>query len=166
MGEAVRSAILRFDRLDVRAETFLFLAARAHHFHAEILPFLEDGGVVLCDRFMDSTVAYQHGGHGLPLEAVDAMNRFALEGRKPDLTLLIDLDPETASARIAKRDMEQTRFETAPLEFRNRVREAYLEIAKREPGRVKTIDGKLSIGDAAERVWEQIEAAVGGGEDP
>ncbi len=160
VAEAAREIILTFEDLDPRAETFLFLAARAHHFHAKILPALEEGKIVLCDRFMDSTVAYQHGGHGLPLAAIESMNLFATSGHKPDLTLLLDLDIEKAARRVQERDERKTRFEEESLAFRRRVREAYLRIAESEPDRVKIVDAALDEDAVEAQIWEHIETAI------
>lgn len=163
VGEAAREIVLNMEDMDPRAETFLFLAARAHHVHAAILPALQKGAVVLCDRFMDSTVAYQHGGHGLPLAAIDSMNMFAVEGCLPDLTLLLDLDAETAARRVQERDEKQTRFEEESLAFRRRVREAYLRIADSDPDRVKKIDAAPDEDAVEAQIWAHIEAAVRSG---
>ena len=160
VGEAAREIVLNLGDLNPRAETFLFLAARAHHVHAAILPALKKGAVVLCDRFLDSTVAYQHGGHGLPLAAIDFMNKFAANGCLPDLTLLLDLDIEKAARRVQERDERKTRFEEESLAFRRRVREAYLRIAESEPDRVKIVNAALDEDAVEAQIWTHIETAI------
>lgn len=163
VAKKVREIVLDQTYLDPRAETFLFLAARAHHFHATILPALQEGKIVLCDRFMDSTVAYQHGGHGLPLAPIESMNLFATSGHKPDLTLLLDLEVEAAARRVQERGEKQTRFEEESLAFRRRVREAYLRIADSDPDRVKIIDAAPDEDAVEAQIWAYIEAAIRSG---
>lgn len=164
VGEAAREIVLNTDDLNPRAETFLFLAARAHHCHAAILPALKKGAIVLCDRFLDSTAAYQHGGHGLPFDMIDSMNRFAIDGCLPDLTLLLDLEVETAARRVQERDERKTRFEEESLAFRRRVRDAYLRIAESEPDRVKMVDAAQDIEAVEAQIWTHIETLIRSGE--
>jgi dTMP kinase len=153
LGDRIREILLNRGGFDIsgNAEVFLFAAARAQHTDAVILPALERGEVVLCDRFSDATIAYQAYGRGLPLEAVREVCRLASRGISPHLTLLFDLPVETglerAFRRIASRDEDrrEDRFEREHLDFHRRIREGYLSIAREEPDRVKLIDASRDI---------------------
>lgn len=139
VGEAIRSLLLH-DDMGARAETLLFFAARAEHVEKKIRPALEAGRWVLSDRFTDATYAYQAGGKGFPGAEVEALERWTLGDFAPDLTILFDLSPETAAARIAARGGDLDRFEREGRAFFCRVREAYLERAARDPGRFLVVD--------------------------
>lgn len=117
-------------------ELLLFLADRAEHVERTIAPALECGEVVLCDRFFDSTIAYQALGLELPLDIIAELNHFAAKGLKPNLTLLLDIDPEIALLRVR----HKTAFELIGIDFYRRVRDGYLWLAKREQERIKVID--------------------------
>jgi dTMP kinase len=153
LGERIREILLNHGGLDIsgEAEVFLFAAARAQHTDRLILPALEKGQVILCDRFSDATIAYQAYGRGLPLEAVREVCRLASRGLSPRLTLLFDLPVEKglerAFRRIAGREeaSREDRFEREHLDFHRRIREGYLAIARQEPDRVKIIDASLDI---------------------
>lgn len=134
------------------AELFLFEAARQQHVIERIRPALVRGSVVLSDRFSDSTLAYQAYGRGLGLEEVEALNRWATEGLTPDLTILLDLEISTALERIRGRALD--RFERAGLEFHERVRKGYLELASREPDRIVLL--------AADRSPDAVQAEIRG----
>lgn len=115
----------------------LFCAARKEHVERVIRPALEEGKIVICDRFTDSTFAYQGGGRGIPFDVIEKLNQVSTDGLKPDLTILLDLPPEIGIKRIRGRI---DRIEMEELEFHRRVREEYLRIAKREPERVFIVD--------------------------
>ncbi len=134
LGEAVLD-IFHMEGVSISplTELFLFEAARHQHVAELIGPALASGQVVLSDRFTDSTLAYQGYGRGVDLEEVEALNRWATEGIKPDLTILLDLEIPAAFERIRGRALD--RFEQAGLEFHERVRKGYLELATREPDR-------------------------------
>ena len=162
VGERVRS-ILQENSADpptARAELLLFLAARAQIVEQEFLPALERGTWVVCDRFSDSTFAYQGYGRGLDLGEIRALNSFATRGLKPDLTLLLEVPPETARARLAARQMatgsSPDRMERAGDEFHDRLRAGFAEMAAAEPERFRVID---SSGAPAE-VFAAVRAAV------
>lgn len=135
-----------------RAELLLFLAARAQHVAQVIRPALERGETVLCDRFSDSTIAYQSFGAGLPIASVRALNTFATDGLEPDLTLLLDLDVAVG----LQRQQEWTRMELRGQEFHRRVREGFLHLAKTNPERIRIIDA----GQPLEAVAAAVRAAV------
>ncbi len=138
------------------AEAFLMEAARADVVSRLIAPELAAGHVVLCDRFADSTLAYQGGGRGLDLELLAAMNRVATGGREPDLTLLFDVDPAVGLARRARAAPRTNRIDREPESFHVRVREHFLTLARAHPARWVVLDAGLDP-DALERV---VAAAV------
>ncbi len=137
LAEEIREKLLN-QNLDPIVELLLFEASRASLVREKVIPDLQSGKIVLLDRFVDSTLAYQGYGRGLDRDLVEMLNNFASSGIKPDLTFLIDIEPEVALRRLKKRD----RFEE--LGFLRRVREGFLEIAKREGERIKVLDGNLS----------------------
>lgn len=143
LGEKVREILLNYDgAVSDRCESFLFLADRAQHIDMIVNPAVESGKIVLCDRHTDSSVAYQGYGRGLDVERIKMLNELAVNGRKPDMTLVFDIDVETSMSRVGE---EKDRMESAGMEFFNRVRNGYLEIAKQETQRVKVLDAKKSI---------------------
>ena len=155
LGVKLREILLNYDgEVSPTCESFLFLADRAQHVDCIIKPALEEGTVVLCDRHTDSTVAYQGYGRGLDLEQIYKLNNIATSGLKPDLTVVLDVDVETSQARVGK---EKDRMESAGIEFFERVRKGFLEIAKQEPSRVKVIDSTQSIEDIHKQVVELIQ---------
>ena len=155
LGVKLREILLNYDgEVSPTCESFLFLADRAQHVDCIIKPALEEGTIVLCDRHTDSTVAYQGYGRGLDLEQIYKLNNIATNGLKPDLTVVLDVDVETSQARVGK---EKDRMESAGIEFFERVRKGFLEIAKQEPSRVKVIDSTQSIEDIHKQVVELIQ---------
>lgn len=150
LGEKVREILLNYDgEVSDRCESFLFLADRAQNIDIIVNPAVEAGKIVLCDRHTDSTVAYQGYGRGQDLDRINLLNNIAVNGRKPDLTFVFDIDTETSMKRVGK---EKDRMENAGIEFHNRVREGYLKIAKHEPERIKVIDAIKSIEEIHEEV--------------
>ena len=125
-----------------------------------IHPALEAGKWVLSDRFSDSTLAYQGYGRGLPLDDLRQMNEFACEGLKPDLTLLLDVSPETSCARMRKReaatDTEADRIEKAGDDFHARLRGGFAALAKAEPERIVTIDANGSVDEVWKQIWNSM----------
>lgn len=136
------------------AELLLFAADRAQHVVEVIAPALAAGRVVVCDRFADSTLAYQGYGRGLDLDLVRRLNEAATGGLRPDLTLLLDLPPEVGLAREGEQ-LDVTGRE--PLAFHERVREGFLALAKAEPELFVVIDGALALEEVAERAWAAVE---------
>jgi len=153
LGEELRALLLghKHDGMHDLTELLLMFAARAEHLHGKILPALEAGKWVICDRFTDATYAYQGGGRQLDTSAISTLENLVQGSRRPDLTLLLDLPVETGLARAAKRS-EPDRFERQKLEFFQRVRQAYLEIARQQPARVKVIDASPEL----DQVQQQI----------
>jgi len=140
IGERVRDLLLDVDRRPTAAtEVFLLEASRAELVATVVRPALEAGRDVLCDRFDDSTLAYQGGGRGLEADTLATLNRFATGGLRPDLTLLLDLDPAVGLRRRSGAG-EANRLDREPEAFHRRVRERYLELARREPERIVVLD--------------------------
>ena len=146
-------------------ELLLFEAARAQHVNYVIRPALEAGCIVLCDRFTDSTEAYQGAGRALNNEFLQRLNSFATGSCTPDLTLLFDLTPEAGLARATARAAAisadyNDRLEEEKIDFHHRVRECYLAIARREPQRVKVLDATLGIEELFQQVKAQVDNAL------
>ena len=141
IGDQIRQILMRLDNQELhpRTEILLFLASRAQLVEQVIKPALREGKLVLCDRFGDSTLAYQGYGHGLDLDILRTMLDFATDKLKPDLTLLLDVDVETGLQRKRKED-EWNRLDAYELAFHQRVREGYHELCRQEPERWRVID--------------------------
>lgn len=158
LGEKLREILLNYDgEVSPNCESFLFLADRAQHVDCVIKPALKDGVIVLCDRHTDSTVAYQGYGRQLDIEQIKKLNGIAVNGLKPDLTIVFDIDIETSMQRVGK---TKDRMESAGMDFFNRVRNGYLAIAKEEPNRVKVINSADAIERIHNQVVELVEKAV------
>ncbi|HEU4759355.1 MAG TPA: dTMP kinase [Dehalococcoidia bacterium] len=144
------------------AELFLFEAARAQHVGEVIRPALERGEVVLCDRFTDSTLAYQGYGRGLSLDHIRACNHIATEGLVPDLTLLLDVPAEVGLARASSRPGHEGEgalpdaIGNEPLDFHRRVREGFLALAQREPKRIVVLDASVPFADVGRLAQERV----------
>ena len=140
-----------------RSELLLFLAARAQLVRNVIRPALDAGKWVVSDRFSDSTKAYQGYGRGLSLDVIETVNAFACEGLRPDLTLLLDVEPETARARMRRRESDThtaaDRIEKAGDGFHARLRRGFAEMAAAEPDRIRTVDANGTVDEVWERVW-------------
>lgn len=154
IGERIRSLVLEHDQgeIDPRTEALLFAASRAAHVVQRIEPALEAGRFVLCDRYVDSSVAYQGEGRELGTEAVAAINSFATGGLQPDLTVLLDLDPAAARARREARAGRSDRIESAEDAFHDRLRHAFLTRAEAAPGRYLVLEASGSA--------QQLQAAI------
>lgn len=141
IGDQIRQILMRLDNQELHpcTEILLFLASRAQLVEQVIKPALREGKLVLCDRFGDSTLAYQGYGHGLNLDTLRTMLDFATDKLKPDLTLLLDVDVETGLQRKRKED-EWNRLDAYALAFHQRVREGYHELCRQEPERWRVID--------------------------
>jgi dTMP kinase len=164
LGERLRQ-LLKFSStpLTPEAELLLFNGSRAQLAADVIQPALERGEVVLCDRFADSTLAYQGYGRGISLDIVQSVNRVAIGNLKPDLTIFLDLSPEEG---IGRRSTTRDRFELGfeqkgVMDFHQRVRQGYLELAGKEPERWLTIDALLSAREISRLIWQRVEPLVG-----
>lgn len=157
LGEDIRKILLDYKGpVSERCESLLFLADRAQHVDNMILPAIEKGQIVLCDRYTDSTVAYQGYGRQQNLERIKKLNDFATNLLKPDLTFVFNIDVETSMQRVGK---EKDRMESEGKEFHNRVRNGYLKLAEEEPNRIKVLDAAKSIDEIHEEVVNILEAA-------
>jgi dTMP kinase len=157
LGESIRELLLGHQHTGMADETELLLmfAARAEHLQRKILPALEAGFWVLCDRFTDASYAYQGAGRGIPREKIEVLEHFVQGDLRPDLTLLLDLPVETGLSRAGERSAPD-RFEKEALAFFEKVRQGYLAIAVEEPQRVKVIDASPAL----DQVQHQIAAAI------
>lgn len=143
LGERIRAILLQHtEPLSPYAELCLFLASRVQQILEVVVPALEDRKIVLCDRFNDSSIAYQGAARGLGVGKVDTFCAFMSQGLKPDLTIYLDLDPELGLKRAAKA-RTQDRIESETLSFHKKIREAYLAIHQTEPHRFRLIDAAL-----------------------
>ncbi len=158
IGEAIRAILLDHGNYAMLPETeaLLHTAARSQHVGEVIRPALEDGMVTLCDRFIDSTLAYQGGGRGLAMESLERIQELATGGLRPDLTILLDLPVEVGLARRFGREDEVNRFDSAGVAFHQRVRSAFLELSRREPERWAVIDARRSIDEVAADVLSVV----------
>ena len=162
VGQQMRDLVLHSpSQLTPLAELALMFAARAQHVEQVVMPALQAGEIVLCDRFTDSSVAYQGYGRGIPVEQIRTLEELFCQGVRPDLTLILDLDPETGLDRALARNrsgvLATSRFEKEELEFFRRVREGYREIARREPERVQMVDATGSIADIEQCVRQRVD---------
>lgn len=158
LGEKLRSILLNYDGVvSNRCESFLFLADRAQNVDTIVKPAIQGGKIVLCDRHTDSSVAYQGYGRGLDIEEINNLNSLATGGLKPDLTYVFDVDIETSMKRVGD---EKDRMESSGVEFFNKVRYGYLELAKLEPERVKVIDSTRSIDIIQKDVIAEFEGCL------
>lgn len=159
IAEQIRNIILNpaHTQMDIRTEALLYAAARRQHLTEKVKPALEAGRIVLCDRFIDSSLAYQGHARGIGIEAVYEINRFAVEDCMPDLTLLFDVSPQVGLARInAAKGREVNRLDLEDLRFHERVREGYQLAVQLDPQRFVVIDAEQPV----EKVYEAALAAV------
>ncbi len=162
LAEALRTLLLGTEGETPvpEAELFMLLASRAQHLQKLILPRLDRGGVVICDRFADASLAYQGGGRGLGVERVAAANLLATSGIVPDLTLLFDVPVEEGLARVGKRSRsggDLTRFDREEEDFHLAVRKVYLDLAAREPERFRVVDATRPKDEVARDVLAAVE---------
>lgn len=148
IAEQIRNVILDKNNtaMDGRTEALLYAASRRQHMFEKVIPALKNGKVVICDRFVDSSLAYQGYARGLGIDEVMKINEFAIEGYMPNLTLYLDINPEIGLDRIAKnKDREVNRLDLEKLDFHKRVREGYLILLEKYPDRIKKINAERSI---------------------
>jgi len=168
LGNELRALLLqaRKEALSPMAELLLMEAARAQHFTHVLSPAMDKYQLVLCDRFTDATLAYQSGGRGLDRDFIALLNEKSADRLHPDLTILLDLSPQEALRRALGRihrqknrsaDGVEDRFEQEALSFHERVREAYMDLAKKEPGRFVVVDGTRPIGEVKEAICKRVD---------
>ena len=148
IGEKIREVILdpSHTEMDPKTELLLYIASRRQHLVEKVLPALAVGKLVIMDRFIDSSVAYQGFGRGLDKEAIDWLNEFATDGLKPDLTLYFDIEVEEGLARIAANsDREINRLDMEGLDLHRKVRQGYLSLWEKEADRIVKIDASLPL---------------------
>lgn len=159
VGESIREILLNpaYGELDPRAEALLYAAARAQHVAQVILPALNKGKIVLCDRFLDSSLAYQGFGRGIGVNLLRRINEPATDGLVPDLTIILDSGIENGMDRISQSGRDVDRIEREARTFHRKVRSGYLELAAREPCRYKVINANRPVG----QVYADVLIAVG-----
>jgi len=158
IAESIREIILdtKNTQMDARTEALLYAAARRQHLVDVVIPALDEGKIVICDRFVDSSIAYQGYARKIGADLIADINDFAISKRRPDLTLLIDILPEVGLARINKdKSREVNRLDLENLEFHKKVYEGYQEIAKKPENqdRIKVIDGDRPVDEILENVF-------------
>jgi dTMP kinase len=160
LGEALREVLLRRDQLelDARAEALLMCASRAHLVERVIRPALDRGEAVVCDRFADSTLAYQGYGRGLDLDELRRVIAFATGGLRPDLVVLLDLPP---AAGLARKRARPDRFEAEDAEFHARVREGYHALAATDGDRWLSLDARERAEVLADVIWGRVAELMG-----
>lgn len=158
IGEKIREVVLdpSTPELCDTTELLLFAAARAQHLQEKIIPAIEGGAIVICDRFTPATIAFQHFGRGLPLDRVLAINEIALGGFKPDLNIILDIDPAVGMQRVAGRGEVLDRMELQKAEFLSRARHGFLVQAQENPDTFAVVDASQSF----EAVAADIRAVV------
>ncbi|HEV2087706.1 MAG TPA: dTMP kinase [Cryptosporangiaceae bacterium] len=157
LGARIRELLLEpaGDPPSPRAEALLYAADRAHHVSTVIRPALAEGAVVVCDRYVDSSLAYQGAGRALPADEIAWLSQWATAGLRPDLVILLDVDPRLGMARIGDRGAAD-RLESESAEFHARVRQAFGELAAAEPRRYLVLDAALSTDELAARIRDRI----------
>lgn len=159
ISEKIREVILDVSHtnMDDKTELLLYIAARRQHLVEKVLPALKAGKLVLVDRFIDSSVAYQGYGRGLDISAINWLNAYATDGHNPDLTLYFDVPSEIGLDRISKNaDREVNRLDLEALSMHQKVRSGYLEIAEQEKDRVVTIDASQSLEEVIADAYQVI----------
>jgi dTMP kinase len=156
IGEKIRDLILDPEQveMDPAAELLLYLAARAQHIHEKILPALKENKIVLCDRFHDSTYAYQGGGRGLDIKVIESMVQILFHQLKPDITFLLDIEPKLALDRIQKRE-SLNRIDAEGLAFHETVRSNYLTLVNQDPNRFRIIDTNREFSEVHENILNE-----------
>jgi dTMP kinase len=159
IAERIRAILLNGESagLTARAEALLMVASRAQLASEIILPALDRGAVVIADRYADSSVAYQGVARQIGVQNIQKLNEFATQGTEPNLTLILDVDVELGLSRLSSSDrIGLDRIESETVQFHSRVREAYLEMAKREPRRMKIINGAMAADEVFREVWKRV----------
>jgi dTMP kinase len=158
VGEKLRALVLEHGQgeIDARTEALLFAASRAAHVQQVILPALRRGDVVVCDRYIDSSVAYQGAGRGRGALDVEDLNLWAVGGLRPDLTVLLDVEPQEGRNRRTAGDAPEDRMESEPDDFHARIRGAFLEAADRDPARYLVLPAASPVDDLARHVLAAV----------
>lgn len=163
ISEEIRNVILdkKNTDMDPRTEALLYAASRRQHLVQKVWPALKEGKIVLCDRYLDSSLAYQGGARNLGIDEVLSINMFATEGTFPDITLLFDLDPEVGLSRIAANaGREVNRLDLEKIEFHKQVRATFLSLAKRYSNRFVVLDASKNVEDVTADALAAIKARL------
>ncbi|KPN96138.1 dTMP kinase [Lysinibacillus sp. ZYM-1] len=163
IAEKIRTIILNpaHTAMDERTEALLYAAARSQHYFEKVQPALDVGKLVICDRFIDSSLAYQGYARGIGVDEVLSINEFAIGKKLPDMTILFDIAPEVGLARIyATGDREVNRLDVESLTFHQKVREGYLQLVERYPERIRIVNADQNIDSVVEDVWLLLLEAI------
>lgn len=163
VGQSIRSVLLDGEAVSPKSEALLYAADRAHHVATLINPHLDQGGAVITDRYIDSSLAYQAGGRELSEDDVLSLSRWATSGLVPNLTLVLDIDPRAAAERMGSRE-DANHLDKQSLEFKDRVRQGFLRLAEAEPERYAVIPAGRSVNEVAEHIHRVVDAVIDGGE--
>jgi dTMP kinase len=163
IAEKIRTVILDRDNIemDAKTEALLYAAARRQHLVEKVIPALNNGAIVLCDRFIDSSLAYQGYARGLGIDEVLQINQFAIGNTMPDLTVFFDIDPAEGLSRIARNnEREMNRLDKENISFHEKVYKGYNELIQRYPNRIIKTDARLSEKDVIENVWKIVRSQL------
>ncbi|PIC66260.1 dTMP kinase [Sporosarcina sp. P21c] len=163
IAEKIREVILdsNHSAMDGKTEALLYAAARRQHLVEKIIPALKQNKIVLCDRFIDSSLAYQGFARDLGIDEVLAINLFAIEEYMPDCTIFFDVPPEVGLARIWRdKDREQNRLDLEKVEFHEQVYKGYQEVMLRDEGRIRVVDAQQLPAQVVENVWQIVSSEV------
>ena len=155
-GEQIREVLLEGDTMDDRTEALLFAASRREHLVGKVIPALNTGKVVLCDRYIDSSLAYQGYARGIGIEEVKSINEFAINGLYPDITIYLDVSVEVGRERILKNHRDQNRLDQEDVKFHEKVVEGYKKIIHNESERFIVINANQSIDKVVNTTYESI----------
>ena len=155
-GEQIREVLLEGDDMDDRTEALLFAASRREHLVGKVIPSLENGKLVLCDRYIDSSLAYQGYARGIGIEEVKSINEFAINGLYPDITIYLDVSVAVGRERILKNQRNQNRLDQEDVKFHEKVVEGYKKIIHNESERFIVIDADRSIDEVVNATYESI----------
>ncbi|MDF2068673.1 MULTISPECIES: dTMP kinase [Bacillaceae] len=163
ISEKIRNIILdnKHTMMDSRTEALLYAAARRQHLIEKVQPALEEGKIVICDRFIDSSLAYQGYARGIGVEEILAINKFAIGSTMPDKTILFDIEPSVGLARInAHDDREKNRLDVESLAFHEKVREGYLSLVDQYPERIQLVDASRTLEEVLNEVYKVIKKGI------
>lgn len=162
ISEDIRGILLdkKNIKMDERTEALLYCASRRQHLVEKVIPALKEGKVVICDRFIDSSLAYQGYAREIGMDIVYEINKFAIDQYMPSLTLFLDINPEEGLRRVRNRNDEMNRIDLEKLDFHKKVREGYLKLLQQYPNRIKKINAEQSIEDVSKEVINIIDTKI------
>lgn len=155
-GEEIRRVVLDGDNMDIRTEAMLFAASRREHLVEKVIPALKDGKIVLCDRYIDSSLAYQGYARGISIEEVQTLNEFAINGLYPDLTIYLDVSAEVGRQRILKNNRDQNRLDQEDKAFHEKVIEGYHKVIEGNPERFVKVNANQNLENVVEEAYQSI----------